>query len=631
MLTWLLLLLLSCGKDPSPVDTDPGGSRGADAVDDTGGGPGGPGGPGGTGGDGTPAGDSAAHTGPADTAPGDTEAPPLTLDYPDQRVGIFYLAWHAFAAQVMQGLPEADRLVVEDAIRDTSLSFAGLLYDRGLYDASAAFHYHLRPAPGFYCLYRQRPDEALAEYDLADCPDIAATAALHAEQLWSAGVDFVYMDLTNLPTFSEFGDVIGLRPLEVLLEEWGALRAAGVPTPQIAAWVPAVEGEDAMVLRVLEVYREHWDSDVLFRQRAGDAPALFVVGEGEPGGLDAVRAAGVTPVPMWGNLDAATLAGGVAGWMQPCTSGGAFTTLVDPAVPCEQSYATGTPLGTVVSVSRSYQIGYASLPMQASGRLGGLTFQKQMETALAVRPDVLLINAWNEHLAQPQPNPYDPSLGGLRRSMGVTDVADDSADWLWVDMYGEEFSRDLEPSAEGDEGYQLMASCLRVWRSGATACDDAGEACCQLADGVVMIRSLRERGGATGLDTNHLLSNNPAEYQPLLDNGGWEELCNPIYGPPGLCGGGTGDGPFMLYPDAGADRAALYRCYSGANHFFSLDPSCEGREVDYALGYLSTIRTSETPRPLRRCYNSAAVVHFHWLDEHCPEGYLEEAILGYVR
>ena len=51
------------------------------------------------------------------------------------------------------------------------------------------------------------------------------------------------------------------------------------------------------------------------------------------------------------------------------------------------------------------------------------------------------------------------------------------------------------------------------------------------------------------------------------------------------------------------------------------------------LGWASEARTSETPRPLRRCYNTAATTHFHWLDEHCPAlpNVQEEAILGCVR
>jgi hypothetical protein len=51
------------------------------------------------------------------------------------------------------------------------------------------------------------------------------------------------------------------------------------------------------------------------------------------------------------------------------------------------------------------------------------------------------------------------------------------------------------------------------------------------------------------------------------------------------------------------------------------------------LGHLSTKRTSETARPLRRCYNPTAKVHFHWLDESCPSlpGVVQEPVLGFVR
>jgi len=626
-----LLALGGCEKTgPAADSATP--ERGADTSVD-------PGGPGATPGPGTSGDDTDTDVGGTGDSSGDTDTapePPLVLAYPDQRVGMFYLAWHTFAAQTLQGLSAAERLTVEDVIRDERLDFSDMIWDRGLYNDAAAFHYHQEPSIGFYCIYRKRPgDPALAEpYDLADCPDIAATAATHASQLWEAGVDFVYMDLTNLPTESDFGDVLGLRPLEVLLEEWGALRAAGVPTPQIAGWVPAPVAESPMYERVLDVYDAHWDSDVLFRPAAGDAPVLFVVNAGEAEALAAISARGVTPAPLWGNLDAVALDAGVAGWMQPCTSGGSFTTVLQPGTPCDQGYTTTSPLGAVLSVSRSYQIGYASLPFQASGRNGGLTFQSQFATALAVRPDVLLINAWNEHIAQPQANPWSDALGTLGYSMGVTDTPaeDATAPWLWVDAYGAEFDRDFEPTVEdGGDGYALLASCLRVWRSGATRCEDTAERCCQTAPGLSPVWSLRVAGGGA-YDTNHLLSANPYEKDGLLADG-WEEICNPTYGPPGaFCGGGAdGAGPFLLYREAGADRAALQRCSTGVGHFFSLDPACEGTTVEDPLGYLSTVKTSETPRPLRRCYNASEQVHFHWLDEGCPAGVNEEAVLGYVR
>jgi hypothetical protein len=124
------------------------------------------------------------------------------------------------------------------------------------------------------------------------------------------------------------------------------------------------------------------------------------------------------------------------------------------------------------------------------------------------------------------------------------------------------------------------------------------------------------------------------EKRTLIDGGAFEEVCNPFYGPPGMCGGGTtGDGPFRLWAAAGPGRAALYRCFTGADHFFSLDPACEGTTVEGPLGWVDTARSSTMPRPLRRCYNAGALVHFHWLDEHCPgdPAVSEESVYGFVR
>ncbi|MCB9797568.1 MAG: hypothetical protein H6741_33180 [Alphaproteobacteria bacterium] len=608
---WLLLALHpSCRTGLQPFDTAPEDSAPVEADSDT---------------------DSDADSdADSDTdSDADSDAP---LDYPEQRVGAFYLTWHAYAAQAMA--QEDERLTVEQVIRGEAPGFASMLWDRGLYNAAGAFHYHQTPEPGFYCLYRARPDDGSPP--LPDCEGISEVAATHAAQLWGAGVDFVFTDLTNLPVFEPFADVIGLRPFEVLLEEWSALRAAGQPTPQVAAWLPVTavsESQVPMIEPLLEVYARYASGDLLFRPDPGDAPVIFVVDhDGLP--IDAalwaqIEAAGFTPVRLWGNLSAERLAAGTAGWMQPCTSGGAFTTWVRPEQPCGQGYTHDTPIGTVLSVSRSFQIGYASLPLQASGRLGGLTLQKQFETAFLVQPDVLLINAWNEHVAQPQANPLDPNLGALRQSMGVTDRSDAGADWLWVDMYGAEFNRDLEPTLEdGGAGYALLQACLSHYRTGRATCDDADNACCQLAPGMQWVYSLR--AGAQGA-SDHVLTLDSGERDSLLSSG-WTELCNPHYGPPGLCGGGQDSaGPFQLYPADGEGRVALHRCWSGSDHFLSTDPGCEGRTAESLLGYMASEASSEAPRALTRCYNEGAGVHLHALDSACPGGARAEAVLGHVR
>ena len=54
--------------------------------------------------------------------------------------------------------------------------------------------------------------------------------------LTQSGVDYVYVDLTNLCTKSASEDLLQRRPMEVLFEEWHKLRTQGKQTPQIVAW-----------------------------------------------------------------------------------------------------------------------------------------------------------------------------------------------------------------------------------------------------------------------------------------------------------------------------------------------------------------------------------------------------------
>ncbi len=593
--------------------------------------------------------DSSTDSESTDSESTDSESGDTDLDYPEQRVGIFYLAWHAYAADAIAQIDPSERYTYETVIRSPTLHASDMLATHGLLGQASSFHYHAEPELGFYCLYRRRPtDPILIEPEFVpDCPNISAVAATHAAQLWTAGVDFVYVDLTNFNTVSTAADVLALRPFEVLLAEWAALRAAGQPTPQIAAWLPAAAvdpGQIGLIEPVLDLYADPAFADLLLGDQASGRKVVFIVDNEvfsvSPANLALIEAQDLVAVPLWGNLPASTLAAGTAGWMQPCTVDGEFTTLVGPANACNQGHAN-TSIGSVLSVSASYQLGYASLPYQSSGRLEGLTLKQQFATAFALQPDYLLINAWNEHIAQPQPNPHTAQFGAFARSMGETDVplADPGAEWLWVDMAGRDLGRDIEPSQEdGDAAYLLMQSCLRVYRSGHVQCtadDQASEACCQLGAGMTLVRSLRHASDMGQMTSDHVPTTSEAERDALVETGVWVEVCNPFYGPPGLCGNGTTrDGPFSVFAaDLDASRTAIWRCHSGIDHFLSTSATCEGTEVEGLLGWASTTRTSATPRSLHRCHNTSAQVHFHWLDDACPAlpGVVDESILGYVR
>ncbi len=563
--------------------------------------------------------------------------------YPDQRVGIFYLVWHSAAADAMRAVPPGERQVIEDVIRDPGRSASALLEARGLYQRAGAFHYHAEPTLGFYSLYRPRPGEA-GQVEAFDAAPIAAT---HARQLTEAGVDFVYVDLTNLPGQGDFTDLIGLRPFEVLFEEWRRVRDAGGWTPQIAAWVPmptlAVQPEPRTIHPVIDLYRDPRFDDLVLRDPRSGRKVLFATVNGLfdlDRDLEAqLEGAGdIVVVPMWGNLDPGTLQGGTLSWQQPCRAPGPPdgslqpTTLVSNTDPCLQAGTPQSDIGSALSVSASYQLGYASLPMQAAGKRGGQTLQRQFETAFEMQPDWLLINAWNEWVAQPQSNAGVTDQGPLLWSMG-TERGDASDRWLWVDMYGLEYVRDLEPTVqEGDRWYRLLQSCVRAYRAG--GCDQApGEACCDVRPSHHVVWSLR-LGAGDATTRPHLLTRDFNEVSALTGAPGWTQVCNPYFAPPSVCGANppfSGDLPFQLFTEPGPGRVALYRCLA-AGHFFSPDAGCEGQVQEGLLGYVADTRTSAMARPLSRCYHLDARVHFHWLEATCPPGNIRhEGVLGFVR
>ena len=143
-----------------------------------------------------------------------------------------------------------------------------------------------------------------------------------------------------------------------------------------------------------------------------------------------------------------------------------------------------------------------------------------------------------------------------------------------------------------------------------------------------MVYSVRSSADPTSGD--HVPTLDRSEVDSLVASG-WTEGCNPAYGPPGLCEGNEGDGPFGLYANAGTGRVEIYRCYTGVDHFLSTDGACEGFTTERLLGYAASTPSSDMPRPLHRCYDSGATAHFWWLDATCPAGVTSEATLGFVQ
>ena len=235
----------------------------------------------------------------------------------------------------------------------------------------------------------------------------------------------------------------------------------------------------------------------------------------------------------------------------------------------------------------------------------------------------------------------------------------------------------------GSLNYDIMASCLRVvrlmahvvaaadrvpsardvarmfgaragGRASAAACAVAGEICCaydEAADGYAAVSALVLGAGA-GADA--LVTTDPAEVARLVAQG-WAETCNGYGGPTDFCVDNTGaflrspravQGPFTLHSGGcglpgGADpvlpgRRPVVRCYDAQAklHFIAGASSCPGAaSLESAIGCAAAERSSNMPRELHACTASAANGgrRYHSLDAPCEDGDADDAgVLGYV-
>jgi len=563
-------------------------------------------------------------------------------------VGMLYEAWQAYAAnasatvKAMGGTP----LSVEAVMRSNGALVLSDIWDKyNVSDLTQAFYWQEEPLLGFYCIYRKRWNES--EGVLPDCVNITGTVTQQAEWFAQSGVDFVTADGTNLCTPSPFADAIQTRPMEVLLEEFSALRAAGMTTPAVAAWQRAVTG-CTLHSQILDIYNNMTFNPLIYRDPATGKMVMFVPDDPDPSIVAEIESNGgrnnVLVQEMWA-LFVNTSAPGRWAFESPCSielpgGGYGFTTSVvgrgRGASGCGQLETEGSALGSALAVSPSYQESYGSVPFSAANKYEGLIFKRQFGTVFdnAARKlergvprasalvDNIYLSSWNEYLSQPQPNPWAGSA--FSYSMGIPwDAAGRKS--LWVDTWGQSISRDIEPSVHGGSlNFDIMSSCLRVvrllshvltspgaaaalsarnvarmfgaragGRASDTACAVAGEMCCafdEATDGYAAVSAVARKDG-----TDALVTLDPAEVAQLVGTGAWAETCNGYGGPTDFCVDNSA--AFLNSAKAVQGPFALH---SGGCGLPGGDPVLPGRN------------------PIVRCFDAQAQRHFIAGAAACP-------------
>ena len=382
------------------------------------------------------------------------------------RLWLLYEGWHAYASDVVRAQSFAP-ISVEAVIRSNGGYTLDSIYQPPYSSASAAgFYYQAIPAMGPYCLYRHRAGQGAGP--VADCPNISRVTTQHAEWLSGIGIDVIVFDGTNLCTDTPFADVIQLRPMEVVAEEWLELRRQGHSTPQMVAWNCIPPGATLYQKYLDNLYNNATVNELIATDPTTGKMIFFYPDSmaADPNIIAAIEGNGgrnnIIVVPMWADESPSSfLQKDMWQFMAPCQSPpGSYTTSVAEMPTCGQLVAPTTALGSTTTVSPAYQMGYSSLPFQSPGKLGTWTFRVQFTTPLTSPVDNLMISSFNEFLAQPQTNPYQGS-SPYYNSMGLE--WDPSKGELWVDTYGCGYGRDIEPSQEcGAHTFNMLASCLRT-------------------------------------------------------------------------------------------------------------------------------------------------------------------------
>jgi hypothetical protein len=600
--------------------------------------------------------------------------------------GILYEVWHSMAATAMAQVRAAGfpQLTTEQILRSNGDRTLSDVYPEESQRHWASLDiWNAEPAElGFYCLSSKRTRND----SLPDCPMRSAVAARHARLLTSAGFDYIAVDITNWPQVNAATDVAVLRPLEVLFEEWLTLRARGVPTPQIAVWCDSpvasyADGHQTTWQWLLDhVYNNATRAPLVWSRPDTDAaaaaddddkknnhgekmtffiPATSAYNET----VDAmIQSNGgrhnIATVKMW----ALNVGKGSTTWgfFSPCTTPtGGFTTSMVGAGDCNQYPAMSSPgedhdsnnhnnsSGIAeISASGGYMLSQCSLPFASPGHLRGLTLSRLFKEVLEVGAPELFMSSFNEHIGGRQAPAFRSEIAF---NMGLP--KDPQRKNVWVDTYGCEFSRDIEPTVEGGSRiWEVASSCVGMYKRGLTCTSTSDAPCCTLQDKAVFANAWSlESNKKDDATRDALVTNNVVEKDKLVGGGAWSEICNAIVGPSVFCVNGSmlggRNGPFMLYstPQAnmsqlsGAKLVPLHRCMSaaasGGKHFLSNSSDCEGRgRSEFIVGWVSSRRGWETLRALRRCErDDNPGVYSHALDLECDGEKSGGTPLGYVR
>ncbi len=333
----------------------------------------------------------------------------LGLDITDKRdvVGICYSIWFDY-------ILGSGTKPVENWANITEI-----LAGNQSWGAPTQFHYWAKPAAGYY----RSSDRTVIRR--------------HMTQLYTAGVDFIILDHTNLHDGYLNDKALYKRmvsdPLVALLETMMEMRAEGLGTPYLVVWCGDSSG--ALYRDMYNNYYgvEKWRDCFVYWD---GLPLLLTTHTREENfplksdNLFTVRS-------MWGL--GANMAGGQWNYLTPVIAG--YVTYAKDGTPEHIGVSTAAQRGYMGQAGSD-----TSYFSDATGRNGGRTWYTQWYFAFAVRPKIVTLTWWNEWAAQRLP------------------IADGK--YGFVDNFNMEYSRDIEPmeGGHGDQYYRWLIEYISAYK-----------------------------------------------------------------------------------------------------------------------------------------------------------------------
>ncbi len=335
------------------------------------------------------------------------------IDYKTDQVGIFYTIWFDFWDLASNNFSSSHTL--------GNYAYGDVYNTTSNMGPKNSFNYWGEPALGYYT---------------SSNTEVIKT---HMRQLKSAGIDFIFVDLTNLADKNTVSDKVYYenytwkyqvnRPFMALLNTMNEMIEDGEDVPKVVPWIGAFNGSNYVVNRIYDEFYSSGNYDNLWLYY-DDKPFIMTT---EFLNNEDSR---FTYRKTWALYNSnSKIKNSEWTWREK-----------DNLVYGKDSNGKMEAMSVNTAVSTYYM----SVPDYVLSRNKGKTFYNQWKNVYDKHPKITLVGTWNEWGAQ-----------------RLTDENAECKDKCFTDQYNQEYSNDIEPmkGGHGDLYYVWLKQYVNAYKS----------------------------------------------------------------------------------------------------------------------------------------------------------------------